>query len=409
MPLLHEKPAPPGNSGEQSKDLTGAESEQTRQSIAESGARAERRPLEADRGPHSLPSDQRAAKPEVHPSRKSLLRRRPFLVAAVIIAALAILIGGVIWYLHSLGYASTDDAFIDARTVPISAQVSGAIEDVPVTDNQRVQPGAVLVRIDNRDYKAALDQAKAQVDQAKAQIANFEAQIDAQTARIAQAQRQASEAESALTFSRQQNVRAQNLLRTGAGTVQNAQQTVSDLQQKQAALEAARYNVTATQKQGDVLATQLKAARAQLEQARATREIALVNLSRTAVKAPVEGRVANLTAAKGAYAQPGQALMIFVPSQLWVTANFKETELGDMRPGQSATITIDAYPGRVFKGHVQSIQAGSGTAFSLLPPENATGNFVKIVQRVPVKIVFNAPPGVYLGPGMSVVPTVKLR
>ena len=151
-----------------------------------------------------------------------------------------------------------------------------------------------------------------------------------------------------------------------------------------------------------MLQAQLQTAEAQLEQARA-------NLSRTVVTAPVGGRVTHLTAAKGNYAAVGQALTMFVPRDIWVTANFKETQLDLMRPGQPVDIAIDAYPDKTFKGHVDSVQSGSGTAFSLLPAENATGNYVKIVQRVPVKVVFDEPPDVLLGPGMSVVPTVKVR
>src|SRR5262249_37743310 len=121
------------------------------------------------------------------------------------------------------------------------------------------------------------------------------------------------------------------------------------------------------------------------------------------------GRTTKISAAKGAYAQPGQALMMFVPTTVWITANFKETQLTDMRPGQPVSIAVDAYPGRTFAGHVESIQAGSGAAFSLLPPENATGNYVKVVQRVPVKVVFDEAPDVHLGPGMSVIPRVRVR
>jgi membrane fusion protein (multidrug efflux system) len=158
-----------------------------------------------------------------------------------------------------------------------------------------------------------------------------------------------------------------------------------------------------------VLQAQRTQAEAQVEQARATLEQAETNLSRTTITAPVAGRVARLTAAKGAYAAVGQALIMFVPREVWVTANFKETQLRAVRPGDPVTIKIDAFPQRKFKGHVDSIQAGSGTAFSLLPAENATGNYVKIVQRVPVKIVFDEQPDVLLGPGMSVVPTVRVR
>jgi membrane fusion protein, multidrug efflux system len=191
--------------------------------------------------------------------------------------------------------------------------------------------------------------------------------------------------------------------------VEQAQQYASQLLQAQANYAAAQANAVATQKQLPVLEAQRGVAQAQLEQAEATREQAGANMARTVIDAPVAGRVTRLTAAKGNYAAVGQALMMFVPRDVWVTANFKETQLLTVKPGDPVDIRIDTFPGRVFKGHVDSIQAGSGTAFSLLPAQNATGNFVKIVQRVPVKIVFEAPPGVLLGPGMSVVPTVRTK
>jgi membrane fusion protein, multidrug efflux system len=323
------------------------------------------------------------------------LRNRRRLVTALIIGGviLAVLLG--LWWLNARQYESTDDAFIDARTVQISAQVAAAIVDVPVTDNQMVEAGAELVRLDDRDYIA-------QRDQAQASVKNFAAQIAEQKAKVDQAERQVAQAQATLTFAQQQADRYQLLAKQGSGTVETAQQYSSNLQQSQAAYAAAQANAAATEKQEPVLEAELKNAQAQLAQAEA-------NLSRTIITAPVAGRVTHLTAAKGGYAAVGQALMMFVPRDVWVTANFKETQLDLMRPGQAVDITIDAYPDRTFKGHVDSIQSGSGTAFSLLPAENATGNYVKIVQRVPVKIVFNQPPDVLLGPGMSVVPTVKVR
>jgi membrane fusion protein (multidrug efflux system) len=337
------------------------------------------------------------------------VRGHPLGAAAIAILLIACLVGGLIWWLNARQYESTDDAFIDARTVSISSQVNGAIVEVAVTDNQSVDANAVLLRIDERDYRSAVEQAKAQIDQAQAGIANLDAQIAAQQARIEEAQHQVAQAQAALTFSQEENQRAQELLRRGAGTQQQAQQTASDLRQKQAAMDAAQATLVAAQKQIDVLKTQQQQAAGQLEQAQAAKEQADANLARTQLKAPVAGRVTNLMAAKGGYAQAGQTLMMFVPLDVWVTANFKETQLTDMRPGQPVTISIDAYPGRSFQGRVDSIQSGSGAAFSLLPPENATGNFVKVVQRVPVKIVFDERPDVLLGPGMSVVPDVKVR
>ncbi|MBV1698850.1 MAG: HlyD family secretion protein [Hyphomicrobiales bacterium] len=308
---------------------------------------------------------------------------------------IAIITAIVVWWINTSGYESTDDAFIDARTVSISSQVGGAIVDVPVTDNQLVEAGTLLMRVDARDYKA-------QVDQAKANIANIEAQIGAQKARIEQADKQAAESQANLSFARQQEERYTGLVQKGAVTVEQSQQYVSGLRQAQANYSAAQANVIATAKQLPVL-------QAQKDQAAAQLEIAEANLSRTAITAPEAGRVTRLTAAKGNYAAVGQTMMMFVPRNVWITANFKETQLRAVRPGNPVDIEIDAYPKKKFKGHVDSVQAGSGTAFSLLPAENATGNYVKIVQRVPVKIVFDKPPDVLLGPGMSVVPTVRTK
>ena len=342
-------------------------------------------------------------------SIRALAGQHPYLVAGLLALLVGLIIAGTIWWLHARRFESTDDAFIDAHSVQISAQVSGAIVDIPVTDNQLVAAGAVLAKLDDRDYRAALAQAKGQVDQANANIENLGAQIEAQQARVDQAQKQVNEAQAAFKFAEEEDDRAQDLLRKGAGTAQRAQQTASDLRQRQAALAAARANYIAAEKQILVLKTQQDVSAAQLEQARAAQDQAHANLARTTIRAPLNGRTTKMSAAKGAYAQPGQALMMFVPQDLWITANFKETQLTYMHPGQPVSITIDAYPGRVFHGHVDSIQAGSGAAFSLLPPENATGNYVKVVQRVPVKIVFDETPDVYVGPGMSVVPQVQVR
>ena len=339
----------------------------------------------------------------------TLLREKRFILLALTALVIVAIVGFVVWWVHAGGYVSTDDAFIDVRSVPISSQLSAAVVDVPVTDNELVTAGTVLVRLDERDFKAQVDQAAAQVAQAQANLSVAAAQIDTQQARIERADKQIAQAQAALTFAQQQNSRYQELATTGGGTVEQAEQYKSGLLEAQASLASAQANAVATQKQLAVLQAQRTQADAQLQQARATLEQADVNLSRTVITAPVDGRVAHLTAAKGEYAAVGQALMIFVPRHFWVTANFKETELSGIRPGDPVDIEIDAYPGRTFKGRVDSIQPGSGTAFSLLPSENATGNYVKIVQRVPVKIVFDRPPGVPLGPGMSVVPTVKIQ
>jgi membrane fusion protein (multidrug efflux system) len=336
-------------------------------------------------------------------------RKHPVLSVIILVVLAAVIVGAILWWLHARQYESTDDAFIAARTVTIAAEVSGRIAEVPVDDNQEVKAGDVLIRIDDTNYQAALKQAEAQVAEANAAIANVLAQTEAQGAKVDAARQQVAEAQAALQFAKDQNKRNQELLKKGAGTEQAAQQSASTLQQDQATLDSAEANAAAAEKQIAVLQAQKESATAQLQAAEAGRKEAEISLSHTMIKAPVDGRATNISAAKGGYAQPGQALMMFVPKEVWVTANFKETQLDLMRPGQPVDIEIDAYPGKTFHGHVDSIQAGSGTAFSLLPAENATGNFVKVVQRVPVKIVFDHPPDVYLGPGFSVTPTVKVR
>jgi membrane fusion protein (multidrug efflux system) len=359
-----------------------------------------------DRG---APSPVRDEQKQVERKPRDLLRWHPLLSAAAALPIVIVLAAATRWYIASLAYERTDDAFIDSRPVSISSQVSGAIVDVPVTDNRLIEPGGVLARIDNRDYLASLNQAKAQVDQANASIVNYKAQIDQQQAHIGQAAQQVEIAQAALTFAKQQYARYQTLAQRQSGTVEQAQQDYSNLQQAQATLLANQAALEAAKKQISVLEAQIQGATGQLEQARASQQQAETNLSRTTITAPIAGRVNKLTAANGAYAQVGQALMIFVPRDMWITANFKETQLTEMRPGQPVEVTIDAYPGRTFAAHVDSIQGGSGTVFSLLPAQNATGNYVKVVQRIPVKIVFDRPPDVYIGPGMSVEPSVRIR
>jgi membrane fusion protein (multidrug efflux system) len=380
--------------------------------VAETAERDERTSSESPRKPtEDRPEPRESAHHEPSGLQGSLgtLRRHPVIAGFAALIIIAAIVAGAIWWLNARHYESTDDAFIDARTVPISADVAGRIVAVPVTDNQRVAAGAVLVRIDPRDYRVAVEQARAQLQQADANVANLAAQIDAQQAKIAQAQKEVTQARAASQFAEQQNRRYQNLLESGSGTEQRAQQAASEFTQQQAALAGAQANETGAEKQLTVLRTRRQSAQAQVKAAQATLDQAQTNLARTTIEAPRAGRIAKLSAAKGAYAQPGSALMELVPGNFWITANFKETQLTDMRPGQPVDIAVDAYPGKTFHGHVDSIQAGSGTAFSLLPPENATGNFVKVVQRVPVKIVFDTQPDVYLGPGMSVVPSVKVR
>jgi membrane fusion protein, multidrug efflux system len=348
-------------------------------------------------------------KPAKKASIRDTLRAHPVATACAIVASVLLLVAGVAWWLHARHFETTDDAFVDARIATISSQVAGTIIELAVTDNQEVEAGALLAKIDDRDYRSALAQAVAQVEQATATVNNLGDQIDAQNTRVDQAKHQVDQAQAALTFAQQEDTRAQDLLAKQAGTRQTAQQTSSNLHQSQSSLAAAQANEVAAEKQVAVLRSQRDTAVGQLDQARAAQTQAETNLARTEITAPFAGRATKIGIAPGNYAQPGQALMMFVPRTLWVTANFKETQLTHMRPGQPVDISIDAYPGRTFRGHVESLQSGSGSVFSLLPAENATGNYVKIVQRVPVKIAFDQMPDVFIGPGMSVVPTVRVR
>jgi membrane fusion protein (multidrug efflux system) len=318
--------------------------------------------------------------------------------------------GGYVYWSYASHFESTDDAFIAARQIAIAPKVTGYVTQVPVTDNQHVAAGAVIARIDDRDYRIALEQAGAQVAAAQATIQNIDAQIVVQQAQIKSSEAQVEQAQATLVFAQQQSARYEALARNGAGTVQNAQQYNSQLLQQQAALKSAQAALTVAQRQIESLKAQRSSAEANLAQAVAQRDQARLNLSYTIVTAAQAGRVVNLTASPGEFAQAGTNLTMFVPDEIWVTANFKETQLDSMRPGQPASMHIDAYPKRAIRGHVASVQPGSGTAFSLLPAENATGNYVKVIQRVPVKIIIDNPPAdVAVGPGMSVVPSVRIN
>lgn len=348
--------------------------------------------------------------PEATPQKRGLLRRRPVVSAVGVVLLAATLGGGYLYMDYTEHFESTDDAFIAARQSALAPKISGYITAVPVTDNQHVKAGDVIARLDDRDYRVALAQAEAQVAAAQASIENVDAQLDVQQAQIAANQAQVDQAQAALTFAQQQATRYQHLEQTGYGTVQNSEQYTSQLHQQQASLLSAQATLNLAQRQVESLKAQRKSAVANLAQAEAQRDQAKLNLSYTTVIAAQPGRVVNLSAAVGQFAQAGTNLTMFVPDQTWVTANFKEIQLDKMRPGEKVTLKIDAYPGRTVQGHVESVQPGSGTAFSLLPAQNATGNYVKIVQRVPVKIVMDNPPtDVALGPGMSVVPTVRIN
>jgi membrane fusion protein, multidrug efflux system len=319
-------------------------------------------------------------------------------------------VAGYFYIDEAAHFEITDDAFIAARQFPVAPKVSGYITAVPVTDNEHVVSGQAIARIDDRDYRIALSQAGAQVAAAQANIANIDAEIAVQQAKVAQNASQVRQQQATLTFAQQQASRYATLAKDGAGSVQDAQQYESQERQATAGLQSAQSALVAAARQLPVLNAERSSATANLAQAIAERDQAKLNLSYTTITAAQPGRVVQLSGAAGQYLQPGTTIAMLVPDDIWVTANFKETQLDHMRPGDKVSLNIDAYPNHAVQGHVASVQSGSGTAFSLLPAENATGNYVKIVQRVPVKIVLDNPPAdVALGPGMSVEPSVRVN
>ncbi|MET0748819.1 MAG: HlyD family secretion protein [Rhizobium sp.] len=343
--------------------------------------------------------------------KPSIFRRHPFIILLVAIAIVLLAIAGyVYWLVYVHPYETTDDAFVDARSFSVAAKISGYVSDVPITDNQHVNAGDVILKIDPRDYQIALDQAKSQIDVSNAAIASADAQIAASAASIDQQKAAQASAAAALQFAQDESNRQDQLLKSGAGSQQTQQQATSTLRQNQASVAQAQASVTSAVKNKVAAEAQRASAVADLHQAQAQVETAEQNLKYTTILAAQPGRVVRLSGSKGQYVQAAQAIGMFVPDDVWVTANFKETQLTDMRPGQPVDVTIDAYPDHVLNGKVASVQPGSGTAFSLLPAENATGNYVKVTQRVPVKIVLDKwPEDVSIGPGMSVIPTVTVR
>jgi membrane fusion protein, multidrug efflux system len=362
------------------------------------------------RGPRPDPTLPTLRPPVAQPPKQSFLRR-PMVLLVLGIVVLALIIGGVLWWLHARRYESTDDAFIDAHMTRVAPQVAGRVLRVAVDDNQEVKRGDLLVEIDPADYQARLDQAAANQATAEANLAQAKAQQLVTQADAEQAKAQVGVAEANATNAATQLKRDQPLAAREVVSRQQLDNDIANQRSSAANLVAAQKRQASTEAQLGVSAAQVNAAEASVRAAEAQVAQAQLNLGYTKLRAAEDGRVAHKSVAVGDYVQVGQNLMAMVPDRVWITANFKETQLDLMRVGQPVDIGVDAYPEKTFHGHVDSFQPGSGAAFSLLPPENATGNYVKVVQRVPVKIVFDDPPDASrpLGPGMSVVPRVKVR
>ena len=350
------------------------------------------------------------------PTKISLLPSQAAIRRAALVLAAALGIAGAGYfgydYLSTGRYLeSTDDAYVKADSTIIAPKVSGYIAQVLVTDNQPVKAGQLLAQIDDRDYRTALNQARADVDAAQASVRNLDAQLALQQPVIDQSKADVSAAEANLKFAAEEQARYDGLMKTGSGTIQRAQQTDAALRANNAQLKGTHSALIAAERKVDVLSTQRAQAVAQLDRAHAVEQQAELNLSYTKITAPVDGTVGARTLRVGQYVQAGTQLMAVVPlDAVYVVANFKETQLTNVRNGQPVELTVDSFHNTKLKGHVDSLSPASGLEFALLPPDNATGNFTKIVQRVPVKIVLDdhSLTGL-LRPGMSAVPTINTK
>ncbi len=352
--------------------------------------------------------------PPVHPKSKRPLSRRPLLVAGLFLLLLAVAVSGTLWWLHLRHYEATDDAFIDVTPQQVSPQIAGRVTRVLVADNQLVAAGTVLLELDSADAQTAVDEARAataradaQVAQAEAQQAAFAAQAEQARANLGVAQTEAENDDT--TLRRLAALRQDD---TGAVSAEQWDRATAAEKSATARVQAASKAVSAADAQIHYAGSLIAAARAAQATAAAQLEHASLLLSYAQVKAMLPGRVASRNVAPGNFVQPGTALMAIVPTDVHVTANFKETQLARIRPGQPVAIEVDAYPDLELTGRIDSVQAGTGQTFSALPAENATGNWVKVVQRVPVKIALDPlPPDarVVLGAGFSVTVKVTVR
>lgn len=307
---------------------------------------------------------------------------------------------------------STDNAYVKADNITIAPKVSGYIGEVLVGDNDRVQAGQVLARIDDRDFKVALQQADADVVAARAAITSKQAAIDAQQSVIEAARATIAADEADAVFARQEDDRYRHLAGTGFGSVQNAQKAASRAAASRAAIARDTASLTTALKQIGVLQAELAQTEAALARSQAVRQQAELNLSYTTIVAPADAVVGNRSLRVGQYVQAGTQMMSLVPTdKAYIVANYKETQLTNVHRGQLVEIRVDTYPGRVFRGRIDSLSPASGQEFALLPPDNATGNFTKVVQRIPVKINLDAEatPDVVLRPGMSVIATIDTK
>ncbi|WP_336980631.1 HlyD family secretion protein [Altererythrobacter fulvus] len=359
-----------------------------------------------------LGADENASAAEAKPSP---LKRRGVRLVMLGVAVVALVLGAS-WFANywMVGryVQGTDDAYVQADAVIVAPKVAGYVEQVFVADNQAVAAGDPLFSIDPRDYRSQVAQAQAQIDMANASAKGLQAQIAEQHAAVDGAIAQLASAESDLRFAKTIRDRYEALAASGAESRETFAEKRSQFERAEAAVAARKANLASAQRRVATLEAQVGQAKAQAEGGVAQRAAADVDLGSTVVRASIAGRIGNKTVQPGQFVQPGTRAMSIVPvQQLYITANFKETQVGLMRVGQPVTIEVDALEGVELKGKVESFAPGTGAQFSLLPPENATGNFTKIVQRIPVRIAVDAGPETraLLVPGMSVHVSVDTR
>ena len=347
-------------------------------------------------------------------AKSRLKKRRPEYkkkrVVVPSITAVILVILGISAVIHSTYFQSTDDAFVEGRLVSVAPRVAAPVVKLLVDDNQTVHAGDLLVELDPKDFEVALNQAKAKLDEAQAGLNMSNKKVDESLSKVNKSFEDISAAESRLDFARKDFARYKDLYKDGIVSKQDYDKSKTALTVAEADFNAAQEEAEAARHALESGKAKAKADAATIEKLQAEVEQAELNLKYTKIYAPQDGMVAARSVEKGNYVNVGQPLMNIVPEQVWVVANFKEIQLTNMKPGQPVKVKVDTYPRKRFKGHVDSIQRATGAKSSLFPPENAVGSYVKIVQRVPVKIVFDEDISHYnIVPGMSVVPKVRIK
>ena len=348
-----------------------------------------------------------AAREKVKAKRKSYQKKR---VIVPVITAIVFIVFGIFSLIYSSFYQSTDDAFVEAHMVYLSPKVSGEIVELNVDDNTLVKKGEILAQIDTRDYEIALKNAEAKLEKAQAELKVSTSDIDKMSAMTNQNKNNIETAKSKLEYANSDYIRYKNAYKDGAVTKQDLDNAIKNLDVARAQFAAAQDGLKATDSALKSTISKKASQMAEIKKLMTDVDQARLNLSYTTIVAPVDGTVTNKTVELGNYVQTAHPIMTIVPKDCYVIANFKETQLTNMKKGQKVTIKIDTYKNKKFNGIVDSIQRASGAKASLFQPENAVGSYVKVVQRVPVKILFTDDISDYnIVPGMSVVPKVKIR